>query len=93
MYTVVETPTFAEDAQRLWSEEERGAFCAWLAANPEAGEVIAGSGGCRKVRWRRSGTGKSSGVRVIYFTRLQRGELWLLVIYARVFAVTFHRTY
>lgn len=83
MYTVVETPTFAEDAQRLWSEEERGAFCAWLAANPEAGEVIAGSGGCRKVRWRRSGTGKSSGVRVIYFTRLQRGELWLLVIYAK----------
>lgn len=83
MYMVVETPTFAEDAQTLWSEEERGAFCAWLAANPEAGEVIAGSGGCRKVRWRRSGTGKSSGVRVIYFTRLQRGELWLLVIYAK----------
>lgn len=45
MHTVVETPTFAEDAKTLWSEEERGAFCAWLAANPEAGDVIPGSGG------------------------------------------------
>lgn len=83
MYTVIETPTFTEDAKALWSEEDRGAFCAWLAANPEAGDVIPGSGGCRKVRWRRPGTGKSGGVRVIYFTRLESGELWLLVIYAK----------
>jgi hypothetical protein len=83
MYTVIETPTFKEDAKALWSEEDRGAFCAWLAANPEAGDVIPGSGGCRKVRWRRPGTGKSGGVRVIYFTRLESGELWLLVIYAK----------
>ena len=32
MYTVIETPTFLEDARRIWSEQERGAFCAWLAA-------------------------------------------------------------
>ncbi len=83
MYTVIETPTFTEDAKELWSEEDRGAFCAWLAANPEAGDVIPASGGCRKVRWRRQGTGKSGGVRVIYFTRLESGELWLLVIYAK----------
>ncbi|MDR9469275.1 transcriptional regulator [Marinospirillum sp.] len=83
MYTVIETPVFVEDAKALWSEEERGAFCAWLAANPEAGDVIPGSGGCRKVRWRRPGTGKSGGVRVIYFTRLKSGEIWLLVIYAK----------
>ena len=50
MLTVIETPTFAADARELWSEEERGAFCAWIAANSEAGDVIAGSGGCRKVR-------------------------------------------
>jgi len=34
MFTVVETPTFVADAKELWSEEERGAFCAWIAANP-----------------------------------------------------------
>lgn len=83
MYTVVETPTFAADVRDLWSEEERGAFCAWIAANPEAGDVIPGSGGCRKLRWSRAGMGKRGGVRVIYFTRLANGEIWLLVIYAK----------
>lgn len=83
MYMVVETPTFVADAKDLWSEEERGAFCAWISANPEAGDVIPGSGGCRKVRWARAGMGKRGGVRVIYFTRLANGEIWLLVIYAK----------
>ena len=46
MFTIVETPTFAADAKDLWTEEERGAFCAWLSAHPEAGDVIPGSGGC-----------------------------------------------
>ena len=83
MFTVVETPTFVSDALELWSEEERGAFCAWIATNHDAGEVIPGSGGCRKVRWSRAGSGKRGGVRVIYFTRLASGEIWLLVIYAK----------
>jgi len=83
VYTVVETPAFVADASGLWSEEERGAFCAWIAANPDAGDVIPGSGGCRKVRWTRAGVGKRGGVRVIYFNRRVSGEIWLLVIYAK----------
>jgi len=83
VHTVVETPTFTADAKNLWSEEEHGAFCTWIAANPQAGDVIPGSGGCRKVRWSRAGTGKRGGVRVIYFTRLASGEIWLLLIYAK----------
>ena len=83
MYTFVETPTFVAEAERLWSEDERLEFFAWLASNPEAGDVIRGSGGCRKVRWSRAGTGKSGGVRVIYFTRLASGEIWLLLIYSK----------
>ncbi|OGT72684.1 MAG: transcriptional regulator [Gammaproteobacteria bacterium RIFCSPLOWO2_02_FULL_57_10] len=81
MYTIVETPTFQQDARNIWTEDERGAFCAWLAAYPEAGQVIPGSGGCRKVRWSVTGTGKRGGARIIYFTRLLSGEIWLLVIY------------
>ena len=80
MYTIVETPTFQEDADEIWTEEERGAFCALLASNPESGRVIPGSGGCRKVRWSMTGTGKRGGVRVIYFNRLANDEIWLLVI-------------
>lgn len=83
MYTVIETPIFSADVRDLWTEDERGEFCLWIAANPEAGDVIPGSGGCRKVRWMREGTDKRSGVRVIYFTRLVNGEIWLLVIYAK----------
>jgi len=83
MYTIVETPTFATDADDLWSEEERNAFFAWLAANPDAGDVIPGSGGCRKVRWTLQGKGKRGGVRVIYFVRHRYNTLWLLLVYAK----------
>lgn len=83
MHTVVETEIFTTDAKSIWSEDEREAFINWIAANPLAGEVIPGSGGCRKVRWARSGMGKRGGVRVVYFNRLDNGEIWLLVIYAK----------
>lgn len=83
MLTVVETPTFAEDADAIWTEEERLGFCTWLAANPEAGDVIRGSGGCRKVRWTASGRGKRGGARVIYFNRAAPDEVWLLLIYTK----------
>jgi len=46
-------------------KEERGALCTWLAASLLAGDVIPSSGGCRKVRWARTGTGERGGVRVI----------------------------
>ena len=41
------------------------------------------SGGIRKVRWRRAGSGKSGGVRVIYFTRTAAEEVVLLTLYAK----------
>jgi len=83
MYTIIETPLFTQDAKSIWNESERGEFCAWLAKNPEAGDVIPGSGGCRKVRWTRPGTGKSGGARIIYFNQLANGQIWLLVIYTK----------
>jgi hypothetical protein len=47
------------------------------------GEVIPGSGGCRKVRWSGSGRGKRGGVRVIYYLRRQSAEIWLLLVYRK----------
>jgi hypothetical protein len=58
-------------------------FIAWLAMHPQAGDIIPGSGGCRKVRWSRIGMGKRGGTRVIYFTRLAESEIWLLYMYAK----------
>jgi hypothetical protein len=83
MLTVVETPTFSRLANDLWTDDERSEFVNWIAQHSEAGDVIPGSGGCRKVRWTRQGTGKRGGVRIIYFNRLTSGEIWLLLIYAK----------
>jgi hypothetical protein len=83
MLTVIETPLFQRQWPLYWTEEERGAFAAYLAGNPTAGDVVPRSGGMRKVRWRRARSGKSGGVRVIYFTRTAEGELVLLTLYAK----------
>ncbi|MSQ73563.1 MAG: transcriptional regulator [Betaproteobacteria bacterium] len=83
MFTVVETPAFSKLCGDYWSEDERGAFAAWIAANPEAGDVIPGSGGCRKVRWSRAGSGKRGGVRVIHYNQLADGRIYLLLVYAK----------
>lgn len=81
--TVIETPTFQKQAEKLWSEDERLAFIDWIAANPLAGDVIPGADGARKLRWSRSGAGKSSGARVIYFNLTEREVLLLVAAYAK----------
>lgn len=83
MYTVIETPTFSRLAADYWTEEERSAFTSHIAAHPEAGDVVPGSGSVRKVRWGYAGHGKRGGVRVLYFNRLSQGEIWLLLIYGK----------
>ena len=40
MRTVIETPTFQKQAEKIWSEDERLAFIDWIASNPLAGNVI-----------------------------------------------------
>ena len=83
MLTVIETPLFQRQWPLYWTEDERGAFAAYIAENPNSGNVIPESGGIRKVRWGRAGSGKSGGVRVIYFTRTSAGEVVLLTLYAK----------
>jgi hypothetical protein len=83
MFTVVESPLFQRLWPRYWDEDERAEFAAYIALDPEAGSVIRGSGGVRKVRWAREGTGKSGGVRIVYLTRNEAGEVYLLTLYAK----------
>ena len=83
MYTVVETVLFQKQWPLYWSEDERGEFASYIAEYPDAGDVVPESGGIRKVRWRRKGTGKSGGVRIIYFTRTVDEEIVLLTLYAK----------
>lgn len=83
MLTVVETLLFQRQWPHYWTEDERGAFAAFIAAHPVAGDVVPESGGIRKVRWGRAGSGKSGGVRGIYYTRSAEGEIVLLTLYAK----------
>lgn len=82
MRTVAETAVFQRYAANIWSDAELAEFISFIAANPIAGAVIPGSGGCRKVRWSRSGQGKRGGARVIYFLAAD-GTIWLLIAYTK----------
>jgi hypothetical protein len=81
--TVAETSVFLRQAERLWAEDERAAFVDYIARNPEAGDLVPDTGGIRKVRWGRSGSGKRGGVRVVYFYHDDTMPLYLLLIYAK----------
>jgi len=83
LMTVAETPSFIRQAAKLWTEDYKHAFVDFIAANPDAGDLIPDSGGLRKVRWGRPGIGKRGGVRVIYFYHDDTMPLYLLLIYAK----------
>lgn len=83
LLTIIESPLFARQWPDYWTSEEYDAFSRFLAEHPEAGDVVPGSGGCRKIRWGRDGGGKRSGVRVIYVAKLNAGVLIALIIYGK----------
>ena len=81
--TVIETPGFIRDASAAMTDEERIEMIAFLAANPEAGDIMAERGGGRKLRWKAQGRGKSGGVRVIYYFHNESLPLFLLNVFAK----------
>ncbi len=82
-YEFIESSLFTKMVYDYLTEEDYTAFQHFLLENPEAGDVVKGSGGVRKVRWARPGAGKSGGVRVCYYARTTAGQILLLVIYAK----------
>lgn len=83
MITVAETEPFQRKVGRLLKEEERVELIAYLAMHPKAGVLIQGTGGIRKLRWARSGRGKSGGVRVIYYFHGEQMPLYLLALFGK----------
>ena len=81
--TVVETGEFLKHAKPLMTDSERAGLVAFVGTNPEAGEIIAETGGVRKIRWALQGMGKRGGARVIYYYHNQRLPLFLLSAYAK----------
>src|SRR6266536_5859375 len=83
MISFVETKLFTRLVQEYLSDDEYSELQQALIANPEAGAVIPGSGGIRKLRWGVAGRGKRGGIRVIYYARVRRGQIWMLTLYAK----------
>ena len=83
MITVVELPEFIRRSNKLLNEDERNSLVDYLAAHPASGVLIRGTGGIRKLRWRREGTGKSAGVRVIYYYYNDKFPLFLLTVFGK----------
>lgn len=83
MQTIVEIPEYLRKAAAVLGEDEKPGIINRLARNPVAGVVVTGTGGIRKLRWSRPGTGKSAGVRVVYFYHDQVTPLFLLTLFAK----------
>ena len=79
----VEDDGFRRRCKGLLDDEGLFALMDWLAGRPDAGKVIPGSGGLRKVRWAARGHGKRGGARVIYFWWTADDKILLLDIYAK----------
>ncbi len=80
---IIETPIFTKRLLGVMSDEEYRLFQIHLINKPDAGKVIQGSGGLRKLRWFAKGHGKSGGVRIIYYWFVDKDTILLLFPYAK----------
>jgi hypothetical protein len=79
----LETAVFTRQAVAAFSDEEYRALQLHLIGRPDAGVVIPGSGGLRKLRWRMPGRGKRGGARVIYYWMSAVERIFLLFLYPK----------
>jgi len=82
-FSILETKHFAKLFDKLVGKGKRSKLHEFLANEPESGVIIKGSRGIRKLRWAREGTGKSGGVRIIYYFYKEGPVLYLLTLFAK----------
>jgi mRNA-degrading endonuclease RelE of RelBE toxin-antitoxin system len=80
---IVETPIFTKRVLEALTDDEYRELQIYLAQYPDAGDVIPGSHGLRKLRWKASGKGKRGGARVIYYWVKQREVVLMLFIFKK----------
>lgn len=84
MHSIIETaPYLASAKDQHVSADERQAIVDYIAANPDAGVIMAGTGGARKIRFAGRGKGKSGGYRIITFYAADDIPVFLLDIYSK----------
>lgn len=80
---IIETSVFTRQVVKLLPDDEYHKLQVLLAHRPNAGSLIPGSGGLRKVRWAGSGRGKRGGLRIIYFWAVVQEQMLMLLLYAK----------
>jgi mRNA-degrading endonuclease RelE of RelBE toxin-antitoxin system len=82
---LVEAPAFTRHLQEYLDDEQYQALQTELVRNPEAGDVMPGTGGFRKMRWADPGRGKGrrGGLRVIYYYLERDRQIWLMTLYGK----------
>jgi hypothetical protein len=83
MQTIVELPEYKKQAERYITADENRLLINYLAEHPKTGDLMQGTGGLRKLRWGRKGSGKSGGVRVIYYFHNETMPLFLLSLFGK----------
>jgi hypothetical protein len=83
MFAFIESSIFERVLPVYLDDDEYSELQQFMMQNPEAGTIIPGSGGVRKLRWSRPGMGKRGGLRIIYFVKYQPNEFWMLAVYAK----------
>lgn len=82
-FQFIEAPAFARFRDNYLDDDGFAELQRYLAANSEAGDMVPGAGGIRKLRWKdsRRGKGRRGGLRVVYYCFLSDQEIWLLTLY------------
>jgi hypothetical protein len=83
MQTIVEFNQYRARVEKLLSAEERDAVIDTIVANPLQGDIMAGTGGVRKMRFAKEGKGKSGGVRVVYYYYDADVPIYLLTAFGK----------
>ena len=83
MFSFIETRLFTKLVLDYLSDEDYSALQQALMVDPDAGPVIPGSGGVRKLRWAAPGRGKRGGYLIIYYVRRAHGVIWMLTMYPK----------
>ena len=85
LFQFVEAPAFMRFRDEYLDDDGFAELQRYLAKNPEAGDMVPGAGGIRKLRWKDSsrGKGRRGGLRVVYYCFLSEQEIWLLTLYGK----------
>lgn len=79
----IELPIFTKLIKTMMTDEDYRLLQKYLICNPDAGDIIKGAKGLRKLRWKLQGGGKRGGLRVIYYWITAENKIYFFTVYKK----------